>query len=335
MGRREGEVRARARGARGCLAAPRAVSRSRRAGLGPLRPRRGRGAHGGRARRGSAAARVRVSRGRSAALSGGGQRGHAGRSGHGRHVADALDLAGSPAAGDVVRRPAGSAGLCRARGDRDGPSLRRVRTRPRDHRPARVRDLAHGAAARHGIRDSPASATDRRSGGRAPSVQPASGGGRRPPAVHRSDRRRRAALEHPRDPRVRGGRTPRLPVAGAVVPALLLLTARHLAAYDPPRVLGWRLLHDDVLASRAAGWGPLLPRPSGALDRDPIALALAALAAGLAILYLVAALAGARPRARMALLAGAAVLLGAVPPAPFVALGGGTGPAPRAGGRRV
>jgi len=80
-----------------------------------------------------------------------------------------------------------------------------------------------------------------------------------------------------------------------------------------------------VLAARAAGWGPLLPRPSGALDRDPIALALAALAAGLAILYLVAALAGARPRARMALLAVAAVLLVALPTAAFVAMGAVTG----------
>jgi hypothetical protein len=80
-----------------------------------------------------------------------------------------------------------------------------------------------------------------------------------------------------------------------------------------------------VLAARAAAWGPLLPRPSGALDRDPIALALAALAAGLAILYLVAALAGARPRARMALLAVAAVLLVALPTAAFIAMGAVTG----------
>jgi len=80
-----------------------------------------------------------------------------------------------------------------------------------------------------------------------------------------------------------------------------------------------------VLATRAAAWGPLLPRPSGALDRDPIALALAGLAAGLAILYLVAALAGARSRARMALLAVAAVLLVALPTAAFVAMGAVTG----------
>jgi len=80
-----------------------------------------------------------------------------------------------------------------------------------------------------------------------------------------------------------------------------------------------------VLAARAAAWGPLLPRPSGALDRDPLALALAGLAAGLAILYLVAALAGARPRARMALLAMAAVLLVALPTAAFVAMGAVTG----------
>ena len=80
-----------------------------------------------------------------------------------------------------------------------------------------------------------------------------------------------------------------------------------------------------MLAARAAAWGPLLPRPSGALDRDPISLALAALAAGLAILYLVAALAGARPRARMALLVAAAVLLVALPTAAFIAMGAATG----------
>jgi hypothetical protein len=106
---------------------------------------------------------------------------------------------------------------------------------------------------------------------------------------------------------------------------LLLLTARHLAAHDPPRVLGWRLLHDEALAARAAALGPLLPRPSGEWDRDPIALALAALASALAIVYLVAVLARARPRARLAILAVAAALLVAVPTAAFVAMGALTG----------
>jgi hypothetical protein len=103
------------------------------------------------------------------------------------------------------------------------------------------------------------------------------------------------------------------------------MVARHLAAYDPPRILGWRLLHDDVLAARAAALGPLLPRPSGLLDRDPIALALAAAAAGLAIAYLVLALAGARPRLRLAVLALAAVVLVAAPTAAFIAMGAVTG----------
>ena len=83
------------------------------------------------------------------------------------------------------------------------------------------------------------------------------------------------------------------PVDAAVVPALLLLVARHLAAFDPPRVLGWRLLHDDGCWPRARPpWVRCLPRPSGVLDRDPIALALAAAAVGFAIVYLVLALAG-------------------------------------------
>lgn len=116
-----------------------------------------------------------------------------------------------------------------------------------------------------------------------------------------------------------------VPVDGVVVPALLLLTARHLLAYDSVRVLGWRLLHDDALAARAAWLGPLLPRPSGDLDRDPIALALAAGAAGLSIVYLSAVLAGARPRARMALLVVGAMLLVALPTAAFVAMGVVTG----------
>jgi len=115
----------------------------------------------------------------------------------------------------------------------------------------------------------------------------------------------------------------RLALDAAVVPSLLLLVARHLAAHDPPRVLGWRLLHEGALA----GWplGPLVPRPSGALDRDPIALALAAMATGLALVYLVAALCGARTRTRLALIAVGATLLVAVPTAAFMAMGVSTG----------
>jgi glycosyl transferase family 87 len=90
-------------------------------------------------------------------------------------------------------------------------------------------------------------------------------------------------------------------------------------------VLGWRLLHDEPFAARAAWLGPLLPRPSGDLDRDPIALVLAAAAVGLAIVYLFAVLAGARPAARVTLLALAATLLVALPTAAFVAMGAVTG----------
>ena len=88
---------------------------------------------------------------------------------------------------------------------------------------------------------------------------------------------------------------------GAVVPGLLLLVARDLALYDPPRVLAWRLSHDARLQAAAAWLGPLLPAPSGALDRDPIALLLASLATLLALAYAALAAAGARARpARLA-----------------------------------
>jgi hypothetical protein len=109
------------------------------------------------------------------------------------------------------------------------------------------------------------------------------------------------------------------------VPGLLLLVARHLAAYDPPRVLGWRLLHDETLATRAAALGPLLPHPSGALDRDPIALALAAAATLFAIVYLALTVLGARPRLRLAVLALSAFVLVALPTSAFIAMGAATG----------
>jgi hypothetical protein len=81
---------------------------------------------------------------------------------------------------------------------------------------------------------------------------------------------------------------------GALVPGLLLLVARDMALYDPPRILAWRLSHDARLQAAASWLGPILPAPSGALDRDPIALALAALATLLALAYAALAAAGAR-----------------------------------------
>ena len=64
----------------------------------------------------------------------------------------------------------------------------------------------------------------------------------------------------------------RIPLDAAVVPGLLLLIARDLSLFDPVRVLAWRLFHDPRLEAAAAWLGPLLPSPSGALDRDPVAL---------------------------------------------------------------
>jgi len=105
----------------------------------------------------------------------------------------------------------------------------------------------------------------------------------------------------------------------------LLLTARHLLAHDPPRILGWRFLHEEAFAARAAALGPLLPRPSAGLDRDPIALVLAAIAAGLAVVYLVATLARARVHVRFALMTVAALFVVALPSIGLIAMGAATG----------
>jgi hypothetical protein len=112
-----------------------------------------------------------------------------------------------------------------------------------------------------------------------------------------------------------------LGVDGAVVPSLLLLVARDLALHDPPRVLAWRLTHDSSLAAAAAWLGPLLPAPSGALDRDPVALVLSALAALLALAYALLAASGARPAARAVVIGLAAALLVVLPSVAFVGMG--------------
>jgi hypothetical protein len=87
------------------------------------------------------------------------------------------------------------------------------------------------------------------------------------------------------------------------------------------RVLAWRLFHDTRLAEAAAWLGPLLPAPSGDLDRDPVALLLAACATLLAVGYGALAVAGARPSRRAAVIALAAVLLVVLPSAAFIGLG--------------
>jgi hypothetical protein len=110
-----------------------------------------------------------------------------------------------------------------------------------------------------------------------------------------------------------------------VVPFFLLLIARDLLLYDPPRVLAWRLFHEPRLADVPPWLLPLIPRPTGAFDRDPVALLLGGFAAALAVAYLIAALAGARTRLRGALVASAAVALVVVPTLAFIAMGSVTG----------
>ncbi|MCM2255400.1 MAG: hypothetical protein NDJ94_06975 [Vicinamibacteria bacterium] len=113
-----------------------------------------------------------------------------------------------------------------------------------------------------------------------------------------------------------------LPIDALVVPALLLLCARDLVAFDPPRVLAWRLLHDDVLLA-AAPWPvrALVTRPPADLDRDPFALTGGGLLALLAVAYLAAGLLRAGVRARLALLSLGALLLVGLPTLGFVAMG--------------
>jgi hypothetical protein len=117
----------------------------------------------------------------------------------------------------------------------------------------------------------------------------------------------------------------KLGIDGAVVPGLLLLVARDLALHDPLRVLAWRLTHDPALAAAAARLGPILPASSGALDRDPVAMLLAGLAALLALAYALMAAAGASPRARALVLALSATVLVVLPSAALVGMGAATG----------
>ncbi|HVD76376.1 MAG TPA: hypothetical protein VNH43_02150, partial [Vicinamibacteria bacterium] len=60
-------------------------------------------------------------------------------------------------------------------------------------------------------------------------------------------------------------------------------------------------------------------------DRDPVAMLLASFAVGLAAVYFVAAMTGARARVRATLLATAAVILVALPTLAFIAMGAATG----------
>jgi hypothetical protein len=132
--------------------------------------------------------------------------------------------------------------------------------------------------------------------------------------VRRADPRHERRREGPLSQR-------RVGIDLAVVPGLLLLVARDIALYDPPRVLAWRLTHDAGLGGLARGLGPLLPAASGLLDRDPIALLLAALAALLALGYGTLAAAGASARARALTLGLASLLLVVLPSVAFISLG--------------
>lgn len=121
------------------------------------------------------------------------------------------------------------------------------------------------------------------------------------------------------------GRIRSFPLDGAIVPALLLLLAREICLYDPPRELAWQLFHDLKNAPKPGWLAPLLPRPAAVLYDDPFALLLAAVATGLAAAYALAALAGAAPRVRAALIAAGATLLVGLPTVGFIALGLATG----------
>ena len=89
-------------------------------------------------------------------------------------------------------------------------------------------------------------------------------------------------------------------------------------------MLAWRLLHDPRLAQPAAWLAPFFPSPSGAVDRDPIALLLAALATLLALAYAALAIFGARAAVRAGVIALGASLLVVLPSAAFIGLGAAT-----------
>ena len=116
----------------------------------------------------------------------------------------------------------------------------------------------------------------------------------------------------------------RIPLDAAVVPGLLLLIARDLSLFDPVRVLAWRLFHDPRFEAAAAWLGPLLPSPSGALDRDPVALLLAGGATLLALAYAGLAVFGARAATRAGVIALAALFLVVLPSAAFIGMGAAT-----------
>ncbi len=110
-----------------------------------------------------------------------------------------------------------------------------------------------------------------------------------------------------------------VPPDAIVVPACLLFVARDLLLFDPPRVLAWRLLHEQRVMDAVPGWlRPLLPSPPAWLDRDPLALLLAALATGFAAVYLALALTG---RRRAWLLGTTALAVVVAPSALFMAMG--------------
>lgn len=118
------------------------------------------------------------------------------------------------------------------------------------------------------------------------------------------------------------GRARPVPLDGYVVPALLIAIARELFLHDPMRVLAWRLLHGEWAAPSWISF--LLPAPSGAVDRDPIASLLGSLALLVAIAYAAfAARLSLRARAALLGIGAAAVVL--VPTAGLVAMGLSTG----------
>jgi Glycosyltransferase family 87 len=89
-------------------------------------------------------------------------------------------------------------------------------------------------------------------------------------------------------------------------------------------VLAWRLFHDPRLAAAPTWLAPLLPASSGVLDRDPVALLLAAFATLLALAYAALGVFGARPAARAATIGLGAFLLVALPSAALVGMGWAT-----------
>jgi hypothetical protein len=110
-----------------------------------------------------------------------------------------------------------------------------------------------------------------------------------------------------------------------VVPLLLLALAVEVVEHEVFRAT-WEQAVAAGLPGRLTGWAAALaPRAGPGLTTDPLGLLVGAVAAGLGVLYLVAAVFGAPARARVAAVLAAAAIVVVLPTAAVVGIGKATG----------